>query len=380
MVSATAAVVHEHGGGFALQEIEVPEPGPFQVRVRMRAVGICHTDIAVAGGHRDVPTPVVLGHEGAGVVEAVGSAATSLEAGARVVLSFAACRHCAACVTGHPALCVRAIELNFGCQPASGSSAIRARDGSPLHGSFFGQSSFATYALVHADAVVPIPDGFPFELAAPLGCSVQTGAGAVWRSAGIAPGDTVVVNGVGAVGLSAAMAASAAGAAHVIAVDVTPSRLRTALEVGATSAVDGRTEDIRELVRVLTPAGADAVIDTTAVPSVIERSLEALRLGGTLAMIATGRGDDSVRLSKMVGKHVVGVVQGDSVPSQSIPQIIAMQQSGRFPLEKLVTTYPFDDIATAIDDMEAGAAIKPVLLMPCRRGTRTGVRRTAESD
>ena len=364
LVLATAAVVSEHGAGFVLNEIEVPDPGPFDIRVRIRAVGICHTDVSVAGGHRNVPTPIVLGHEGSGIVEAVRSAVTSIAPGDHVALSFASCGECAACDTGHPALCPSSLELNFGGNPPLGTPSLRLPDGSSLHGSFFGQSSFATHALVREKAVVKIPVDFPFELAAPLGCSVQTGAGAVWRNVNVNPGDTVVVNGVGAVGMSAVMAAAASGAKHIIAVDVTPSRLDAALDVGATRTVNGRTEDFGEVVRQLTPAGADAVIDTTAVPSVVEKSLEVLRLGGILAMVASGRGDDSIRLSKLLGKRVVGVMEGDSVPSQSIPQLIAMQQSGRFPLEKLITTYPFESIAEAIDDMKAGKAIKPVLVMP----------------
>ncbi|PRY68375.1 aryl-alcohol dehydrogenase [Glaciihabitans tibetensis] len=364
MVLATAAVITEHGADFVLTPVEVPDPGPFDVRVRIRAVGICHTDIAVAGGHRAVPTPIVLGHEGAGIVEAVGAAVTSVAVGHRVALSFASCGACAACDSGHPALCASSLALNFGAQPQPGTPALRSPDGSALYGSFFGQSSFATHALVRADAVARIPDDFPFELAAPLGCSVQTGAGAVWRNTDIRPGDTIVVNGVGAVGLSAVMAAVVSGAEHIIAVDITESRLEVARGVGATRVVDGRTEDLRDVVRRLAPAGADAVIDTTGAPSVIERSLEALRLGGTLAMIASGRGDDSVPLSRLVGKRVVGVLEGDSVPSHSIPQLIALHRSGRFPLEKLVTTYPFDAISTAIADMKTGKAVKPVLVMP----------------
>jgi aryl-alcohol dehydrogenase len=364
MVLTTAAVTSTYGTGFALTEIDVPTPGPFDVRVRIRAVGICHTDVAVAGGHRNVPTPIVLGHEGAGVVEAIGTAVTAVTPGDHVALSFASCGKCIACTTGHPSLCSSSLSLNFGGNPPLGTPSLRLPDGSALHGSFFGQSSFATYALVRENAVVKIPDDFPFELAAPLGCSVQTGAGAVWRNISINPGDTVVVNGVGAVGLSAVMAAAASGAKHIIAVDVTPSRLDVALGVGATDTIDGRSKNLCDAVRQIAPHGADAVIDTTAVPSVVEQSLEALRFGGTLALVASGRGDDSIRLSRLVGKRVVGVLEGDSVPSQSIPQLIAMQQAGRFPLEKLITAYPFESISQAIDEMTSGAAIKPVLVMP----------------
>lgn len=363
MVLATAAVVRRYGTGFELEEIDVPDPGPFDVRVRIRAVGICHTDVAVSEGHRSLPVPVVLGHEAAGVVDAVGSAVTTVAVGDRVAVSFASCGRCTSCSTGQPALCSSALELNFSGVAPPGTPSLRsASDGHLIHGSFFGQSSFASHALVRERAVVRLPTGFPLALAAPLGCGVQTGAGAVWRSVGVRPGDTVVVNGVGSVGLSAVMAAAVSGAGPIVATDVTPARLALARELGATHTIDGSTADGWELVRHLSPDGADAVIDTTAIPSVIERSLESLRLGGTLAMIASGRGDDSVRLSAFVGRRVVGVMEGNSVPSQSINQLSALHQAGRFPLERLVTTYPFEEIETAVRDMRAGTTIKPVLI------------------
>lgn len=364
MVLARAAIVRRHGSGFDLDTIEVPEPGPLDVRVRIRAVGICHTDVAVAAGHRDVPMPAVLGHEGAGVVDAVGSAVEDLRAGDRVLLSFAACGHCPACGGGRPSHCVEAMERNFGGRPPHGSPSLSALDGSPLHGSFFGQSSFAEYAVTRASAVVRLPDDVPFELAAPLGCSVQTGAGAVWRSAAVGVGDVVVVNGVGAVGLAAVMAASAVGASRVIAADIVPERLDRALAAGATDVVDVRSQDLRAAVRGLSPAGADAVIDTTAVPAVVERSLELLRAGGVLALIASGRGDDAIRLGLLVGRRVVGVLQGDSVPATAVPQLLEAHRAGRMPLEQLVTTYPFGRIADAIADLRDGSVVKPVLLLP----------------
>ncbi|QHC58688.1 NAD(P)-dependent alcohol dehydrogenase [Rathayibacter sp. VKM Ac-2760] len=365
MVHATAAVVVAHGAPFTFDSIEVPEPRADEVRVRIHAVGICHTDLAVAGGHRDVPVPVVLGHEGAGVVESVGSAVTRVAVGQRVALSFASCGRCSACETGRPALCASLLALNFGGRRADGSTTLRAGDGSVLHGSFFGQSSFATLALVAERSVVPIPDDMPFELAAPLGCGIQTGAGAVWRSLDVSPGDTVIVSGAGAVGLAAVIAARIRGAANIVAVDGMPSRLQAALAVGATHVVNGATEDLREVIRVIAPDGADAAVDTTAAPPVIERTLEALRRGGTLALVASGRGADAVRLGLLVGKRVIGVLEGDSVPSQAIPQLAALYRSGAFPLEALVRTYPFADIDRAVAEMKSGEAIKPVLLMPC---------------
>ncbi len=363
MVLAIGAVIREHGSGFELQPIQVPEPGPLDVRVRIRAVGICHTDIAVADGHRGVPTPVVLGHEGAGIVEEVGAAVHDVRVGDRVLLSFASCGGCPACSSGRPSLCVEALARNFGGHPPAGSAALRAADGSTMYGSFFGQSSFAELAVTRASAVVPLPDDVPFAVAAPLGCSVQTGAGAVWRSAAVGIGDTVVVAGVGAVGLSAVMAAAAVGAAHVIAVDTVPGRLERASALGATRVVDARQEDLRDAVRDVAPRGADAVIDTTAAPSVVERSLQALRPGGVLALIASGRGDDAVRLGLLVGRRVVGVMQGDSVPRTAVPQLLAAHRAGRMPIERLVSPYPFERIADAVADLRSGAAVKPVLML-----------------
>lgn len=364
MALSRAAVVHAHGTPFRIEDVDVPPPGPRDVRVRIRAVGICHTDVAVAQGHRDVPTPVVLGHEGAGVVESVGAAVTDLRVGDRVLLSFASCGLCRACAAGRPSSCVEALARNFGGHPPEGSPALRGADGSTMHGSFFGQSSFSELAVTRASAVVPLPDDVSFADAAPLGCSVQTGAGAVWRSAGVGVGDVVVVAGVGAVGLSAVMAAAATGAARIIAVDTVPARLERARALGATDAVDARSEDLQDAVRALAPEGADAVIDTTAVPAVVESGLRALRAAGILALIASGRGDDSVRLGLLVGKRVVGVMQGDSVPRIAVPQILAAHRAGRMPMDALVTEYPFERIADAVSDLRTGAVVKPVLVLP----------------
>ncbi|MFP7760178.1 NAD(P)-dependent alcohol dehydrogenase [Marisediminicola sp. LYQ85] len=363
MITSRAAVVDAHGAPFTLRSIRVPEPGPGSVLVRIRAVGICHTDIAVAAGHRDLPTPIVLGHEGAGDVETVGEGVTGIHVGDRVALSFAHCGACRACTGGHPSACAELIARNFSGVDPHGRATLQAADGSALHGSFFGQSSFSEYAVVDSRAVVRIPGELPYELAAPLGCSIQTGAGAVWRVARVQPGDRVLVSGVGAVGQSAIMAARISGAASIIAVDVAPERLDVALAVGATDTIDASRMDVPTALARLLPDGADAAIDTSGRPSVIDASLTALRVGGTLALVASGRGADSLALSRLVGKTVTGVLEGDSVPATSIPQLAGLALDGRLPLERIVRTYPFESMGLALVDMHSGTAIKPVLLL-----------------
>src|SRR3954452_8215879 len=261
-ITTQAAVVESGGAPFTLVDVELDEPRADEVLVRMTAAGLCHTDLGVASGGLPFPLPGVLGHEGAGVVEAVGPAVTGVAPGDHVVLSFTSCGDCRNCDGGHPAYCATWLPLNLlGGRRADGTSTI-SRDGEPLGGHFFGQSSFAERALVDERSLVKVDPDVPLESIAPLGCGVQTGVGAVCNVMKPVNGSTIVVLGAGAVGLSAVMAASLSPATTIVAVDRVAERLQLAKELGATHTVTAGESDLGEALAEITGGqGADGVVE-----------------------------------------------------------------------------------------------------------------------
>ena len=359
-----AAVCREAAGLPEIETLELERPRAGEILVRLIAVGVCHTDIRVATQPMG-PRPLVLGHEGAGVVEQVGEGVSDFVPGDRVLMSFAFCGHCSACTHHAQAYCLQSVPLNFGGAREDGSTPL-SKDGEPVHGAFFGQSSFATHAVCEARQAVKAPDDIPLERLAPLGCGVQTGAGAVLNSLKLAEGQSLAVFGAGSVGLSAVMAAKAAGAGRIIAVDINPARLAVAAELGATDTIDPRETDPVAAIKALTGAGADFVLNTTDRAEVYLQGIAALGVKGVFAFVTSPGGDLPVRLSDLMlgGRSIRGVVQGDSEPREFIPRLIELHRQGRFPIEKLITTYPFARIAEAMHDSETGKAIKPVLTFP----------------
>ena len=356
-----AAVCREPAGLPKIETLELEPPRAGEILVRLVAVGVCHTDIRVATQPMG-PRPLVLGHEGAGVVEEVGEGVTDFVPGDRVVMSYAFCGHCSACTHQAQAYCLACVPLNFGGAREDGSTPL-SKDGEAVHGAFFGQSSFATHAVCEARQAVKAPDDIPLERLAPMGCGVQTGAGAVLNSLKLAEGQSLAVFGAGSVGLSAVMAAKAAGASRIVAVDINPARLAMAAELGATDTVDPRETDPVAAIKALTGAGADFVLNTTDRSEVYLQGIAALGVKGVFAFVTSPGGDLPVRLSDLMlgGRSIRGVVQGDSEPREFIPRLIELHRQGRFPIEKLICTYPFDRIAEAMHDSETGKAIKPVL-------------------
>ena len=364
----TAAVLREPDGGFEWTDVELDDPREHEVLVRVTAAGVCHTDAVVRHGSLPVAFPIVLGHEGAGVVEAVGDGVTSVSPGDHVLMSFASCGACRACRRDQPAYCRLFFPLNFAGRRADGSGGI-ADDVSEIGGRFFGQSCFAAHALATERNVVPVADDLPLELLAPFGCSVQTGAGAVLRSLRVQPGDAVGVAGLGAVGLAAVMAARFAGAGSIVAVDRDPQRLALALEIGATSIIDTRETDLPTALRDAAPDGLDAAVDTTGSTAVIRTLVLALAAQGCVGVVGAtpGPGAELVfdyRDVLLSGKRVMGIIEGDSDPQRFVPELVDLFRQGRFPVDRLVTRYPADRIAEAFDDAAAGRVIKPVLLLP----------------
>lgn len=355
-----AAVTQQLGSDFEWQAVELEDPALGEVRVRVVATGVCHTD-AVARDLGIAPFPIVLGHEGAGVVEALGEGVTGLEVGDHVVLSFAHCGSCGHCLTGHPTVCDTFNDLNFGGAMDDGSHRIARGD--EVLATFFGQSSFASHAVVSARNAVKVDPEVDLALLGPLGCGIQTGAGTVLNRLKPEFGASLVVYGCGAVGLSAIMAARIAGCRHIIAVDVHDSRLELARELGATHAINGQNEDTVERVREITGGGSEFAVETTGVPVVVRQSLQALRPLGVSAIVGvTPEVTLDVHQDLMAeGKSMIGVIEGDSVPRVFIPQLVAYFKEGRFPFDRLVRFYAPEQINQAFEDSKNGITVKPVL-------------------
>lgn len=361
---ARAAVLRQRGGPFVVEDITVAEPGPREVLVQCVATGVCHTDLLAMNGVLPPAPPVVLGHEGSGVVAVIGSEVDSVAVGDHVVLSPAACRRCRNCISGHPMLCARFLPLNLGGRRSDGSSAYRDRTGARLSGHFFGQSSFASRVVVDADSVVPVDPAAPLPLLGPLGCGFQTGAGAVLKVLDAAEGSTFAVIGAGAVGLAAVMAAVIRRCERIVVVDVNRDRLDLALDLGATDVVDGQADDLLATVLKLSGGGADGVLDAVGVPATARAAIEMTAFGGRTAIAGShGAGQElTVGLSTVFGRSIFGVSQGDSLPAAFIPELIAHHVRGRFPIDRLIRTYPLDDIDQAAVDAKSGRTVKPVLL------------------
>ncbi|MEU2001874.1 NAD(P)-dependent alcohol dehydrogenase [Rhodococcus sp. NPDC019627] len=366
-VTTTAALVEAAGADFVLGEIELDDLRPDEVLVKMVAAGLCHTDLSVQAGHTGYAFPGILGHEGAGIVEAVGSAVTRVRPGDHVALTFTSCGSCAHCRSGHPAYCATWVPANLfnnGLR-ADGTSTAR-RDSAAVTARFFGQSSFSAHSVVDERCVVLLDDDLPLHLMAPLGCAIQTGAGTVLNILEPDAGQSVAVFGTGAVGLAAIMGAAVTAAGAIIAVDRVQSRLDLALELGATHAINTTTADLAgEIAAITGGAGLDHAVDTTANVGVTRAITDNLATFGTCAVVgAPAPGTElAIDISAfLVGRKIVGVTEGDSEPLTFIPALADLYRQGRLPLEKLVTTYPFSEINRAAEDAKAGTTIKPVLL------------------
>ncbi|MDT5391392.1 MAG: aryl-alcohol dehydrogenase [Mycobacterium sp.] len=364
-MQVSAAVVSEIGAPFQIIDIDVSEPAPDEVLVQIAGVGICHTDIAVKEGHLPFPFPGVLGHEGSGTVVAVGSDVTSVTIGDAVALSFNSCGNCPHCLKGEPAYCHNFLETNFGGVREDGSSGLATGDGK-LAANFFGQSSFATHALAHERNVVKLPPGAPVELVGPLGCGIQTGAGAILNALDVQPGSTVVIAGAGSVGLAGVLACVVREASTIIVIEPHESRRDLAVDLGATHVIDPSAGDTADQIRAIAPAGADYALDTTAAAPVVESLLGVRGVRGALGLVgvpADPLASFSVGLFQptMQGLTVRGIVEGDSDPQTFIPYLLDLHAQGRFPFDRLISTMPLSLINDAIAAQHRGEAIKIVL-------------------
>lgn len=364
----TAAIAREARQPLVLETGEIEGPRPDEVLVRVVATGVCHTDMVVRDQDFAAPLPMVLGHEGAGVVEAVGAEVTEVVPGDHVIMTYMWCGHCHTCESGHPAHCENMGPLNFGGGRLDGSTATTDAAGAKVHDHFFGQSSFSTYALANEKNIVKVDKDAPIELLGPLGCGIQTGAGAVLQALDVKAGTSFVAFGTGAVGLAAVMAARVAGATTIIAVDITQSRLDLALELGATHVINSRETDPVAKVREITGGGADYTLECSGRAEVLRQAIDALGTLGACGIVgATREGTEAsfnVNDVMIPGRRIIGIVQGDVISKIFIPRLVELHKQGRFPFDRLVRFYAFDQINAAIADSESGVTIKPILRMP----------------
>lgn len=362
-----AAVVNEKSAPFVIDTVELCAPRSDELIVRVVASGMCQTDLHGRDGYYATSYPGVFGHEGAGVVHAVGSAVQGFAPGDHVVMSYPWCGVCANCGQHRHSYCVHAFDLKMKGTRADGSTLL-SKNGAPVYSAFFQQSSFGTFALTQERYAVKVRKDAPLELLGPLACSGQTGSGAVFNVMKPKPGDSFAIFGVGAVGLSALMAAKIAGCDPIIAVDIHDRRLALARELGATHVINHEgCADVLGAIRKIAGLGVRYSLETSALPAVFREAIEALMPGGTCVLLGSARHGTEVSFDMKFlqeGRVVRGVVQGDSDPQEFIPRLVDLMMENKFPIEKMIKFYDFADINLAAAESSAGLAIKPVLRMP----------------
>ncbi|CAG8939281.1 unnamed protein product [Penicillium salamii] len=366
-ITTQALVSRQVNSSVELENIVLDPLRPDEVLVEIHATGVCHTDFACMNGTLPAVFPSVFGHEGGGVVLEVGRDIKHLQKQDRVLLSFDSCGSCVQCDSKHPAYCQEWAQRNFGQKRMDGSLSLSTADGARLHGSFFGQSSFARHTIVMGNSVVKVPSDTPLGVFSPLGCGVQTGAGAILNTLDVQPGKSVAIFGVGSVGMSAVMAAKMRGASIIIAIDLQTERLELAKQLGATHGVIGSDEDVvAQIQKISGSNGVNYSVDCAGIPSVVEKALDCLGTrgkGATVGAPAPGkRAGVDVFAHLVMGRQYIGCCEGDSDPQQMIPYLIEQHGKGEFPLDKIVKFYPVEDYETAFKDIKSGKALKAVLL------------------
>ncbi|MDL5200627.1 Zn-dependent alcohol dehydrogenase [Streptomyces sp. ALI-76-A] len=347
-----AAVLPAVGAPLEIAEIDLPDPGPGQVRVRLAAAGVCHSDLSLSNGTMRVPVPAVLGHEGAGTVVAVGEDVTHIRPGDAVVLNWApSCGACHACSLGEVWLCANALN---------GAAGVHARtaDGTDLHPGL-NVAAFAEETVVPAGCVLPLPEGIPLTDAALLGCAVLTGYGAVHHAAQVRPGETVAVYGVGGVGLAALQAARIAGASRIVAVDVSPDKEELARTAGATDYVVASDHTAREIRALTDKQGVDVAVECVGRATTIRTAWDSTRRGGRTTVVGIGGKDQQVTFNALEifhwGRTLSGCVYGNANPTTDLPVLAAHVREGRLDLGALVTErIALEGIPAAFENMLAG--------------------------
>jgi aryl-alcohol dehydrogenase len=369
MKTCAAAVAHRAHADFSIEQVSVEDPRAGEVLVRIAGVGLCHTDLVARDQVEAFYKPAVLGHEGAGVIEAIGPGVTGLAVGDRVVLGFSSCGQCKHCADHLPSYCESFGALNYAGLRLEDGSTAHTLAGARVSSHFFGQSSFSSLAVTRARNVVKVGDTrVPLELLGPLGCGFQTGAGAIMRSMQCTAGSTLAVFGGGPVGLAAVMAARIVGCSAIILVEPIAARRQIATELGATHVIDpAAAGNLAEAIRALVPRGVDFALDTSGNIAVIEAGLASLAARGLIGLVGVPK-DLAASISVNVvalmspGLRLMGIIEGDSLPQEFIPEILRLQAEGRFPFERLIRSYPLTQINEAVAAQARGDCIKAVLI------------------
>lgn len=362
----TAAVARmKDKSKFFIEQLELDDPRDNEILVRTVGAGVCNTDVNSLKNMTPARAPMVYGHEGAGIVEKVGKNVQAVKPGDRVVASFDACCTCAACRTGRPVCCEKSGLLNYAGKRRDGSYTMRDLNGEPVYANYMGQSCFATHFLAKESNLLVVEDhDVPLELLGPFGCGIMTGAGTVINSLGCRPGSTIAIYGAGTLGLSAVMAARIAGCTKIIVVDLQPSRLELALELGATHIINSAVIDPQQEIMKITRTGTDYAINTTPSMAVVQTAFESTNISkGELASIVMSSGN-TLELkfeSYAQGRRFRGALFGDAVPQVFIPTLIEWYKQGRFPVDKLVRYYALEEINQAVEDLRSGTVFKPIL-------------------
>ena len=358
-----AAVVREKSGLFQIEELDLEDPREDEILVRIEGCGICHTDLSARDQLIPAPLPIVLGHEGSGIVEKTGSRVRKVKPGDHVILSAMFCGTCPWCKKGKPDICTSTFNLNFFGTRADGSVTMQ-KNGEKVYGSFFGQSSFASHALSNERNTVKAPDDIPIEILGPMGCGVRTGAGSVIHSLDARAGSSIAVFGTVAVGMNAILAASLIGCAKIFAVDIIEEKLAAAAGFGATHTVDsGKTDPVKKILKIC-EGGIDYSLDTTGAPAVIRQAVDVLAPGGTCGLIGAPPPGTEASLDVLhflPGRRVMGIMGGDAIPEIIFPELIDLYRQDKFPFDRMIRFYPLDEINDAVRDLEDGRTLKAVL-------------------
>lgn len=362
MPKITAAVATQAKSPLVFQQLTLAEPEGNEILVKTVASGICHTDLLLRDGIFGPKLPVIPGHEGVGIVEAVGPDVKDLQVGDHVALSQSSCGVCSDCRRAHPMNCLNYVQYNLTGVRPNGKRAILDAD---VASNFVGQSSFSTHILATENNAAKLPKDFELRNAAPLGCGMATGAGTVMNALQPSIGSTIAVFGCGAVGLASIMAAKVRRCAVIVAVDMHDSRLEMAQRLGATHVINGRDTNVVERITKITGGGADFSVDAVGIEVVLRNAIASTRPGGHCALLGLDSlGKDIPILLDWIAfnRKLQGVILGDQIPQVFIPQMVQLQKDGLFPFEQIITHYAFEDINQAIADTEAGKVIKPVLV------------------
>ncbi|MDO4619265.1 MAG: NAD(P)-dependent alcohol dehydrogenase [Lachnospiraceae bacterium] len=366
MLKIKAAVNYGPKTPYQIEDVELADPRGDEVLVKIVASGICHTD--EFGKGIGLPTPLVLGHEGAGIIEKLGDSVQGFEVGDHVLFSFATCGHCKNCISGMPAYCESFNQINFGGIGADGKTKL-FKDGKPVS-MFFGQSSFAQYSVITSRNIVKVDKDLDLAILAPFGCGIQTGAGAVLNAIDPDCTDSIAIFGCGAVGMSAIMAAKVAGCRQIVAVGGNAKSLELAKELGATHTVNRKLleegQSIAAAVQEISGGGVNYAIDTSGNGNMISNAVKSTAYHGTIVVLAPTGSIENFNVGAdilMMTRTLKACYEGDSIPQIFIPKLVQLYKEGKFPVDKIIKTYDFADIVQAESDSASGKVIKAVVRM-----------------